>query len=346
MLGSIDIRKGESAYPRPEAILIVPIQYQYQRRFQIMKKLSWLFITLSTLLLLALVAGPPLVAQDDNDPAANKAVLAAFFEAEAARDYGRFDELFVSDFVRHSVATTAVMPGVEVTSLEAYKQFLQATAAMFPDYYNTPQALIADGEYVAFYSIFSGTFVENGNHIEIPIVGYARFAHGKIAELWVEWDNITWNAQMGIASVSDTTTIEQQNAETARQLFTGWVNRTPGLVGEFVRDYALWCPANEACIPMQNSFRQTWVEGLLAAFPDLHVTIKRVVANGDTVFVDLTGRGTFSHVLLDPMSGEMLAATNHQESWSLLWIGTFEDGKVSREQWYWYWHNWPVTPPS
>jgi predicted ester cyclase len=147
----------------------------------------------------------PVVAQDDS-PEANKAILVAFAEAEAARDYDRMDEFFVEDFVRHSAATTAIMPEGQVSSLEEYVQFLRDTAAMFPDYYNTPQMLIAEGDYVAFYLNFSGTFAENGNHIEIPIVGYARFEAGKIAEMWIEWDNVTWNAQMMAAPVETSET--------------------------------------------------------------------------------------------------------------------------------------------
>lgn len=161
-----------------------------------MKKLIWLFTLISGLVLLPLMSTAPLRAQT-NDLAANKALLTAFFEAEAARAYDRLDKLFVKDFVRHSVATTAIMPEVKVTSLDDYKQFLKATAAMFPDYYNTPQMLVAEGNYVAAYSIWSGTYVENGNRIKIPIVGFARCENGKIAEMWWEWDNLTWNTQMG-----------------------------------------------------------------------------------------------------------------------------------------------------
>jgi predicted ester cyclase len=147
------------------------------------------------ILIMLLMFVAPVVAQDDS-PEAHKALLAAFFEAEAARDYDRMDEFFVDDFARHSAATTAVMPEVQVTSRTAYVQFLRETVAMFPDYYNTPQMLIAEGDYVAFYTLFSGTYAENGNPVEAPLAGYVRFEAGKMAEMWIEWDNVTWNAQM------------------------------------------------------------------------------------------------------------------------------------------------------
>jgi predicted ester cyclase len=165
----------------------------------IMKKGSWLFIAVCALLVFAGVIGSPLFAQDANDPEANKGLLLAWWEAEAEHTYDRMDTFFTEDIVRHSAATSAVMPDTVITNLDEYTQFLQGTAAMFPDYRMTPLLLCAEDEYVAFYGMFSGTFAANGNLIEVPMAGFARFEDGKIAELWVEWDNVTWNAQMGEA---------------------------------------------------------------------------------------------------------------------------------------------------
>jgi predicted ester cyclase len=164
-----------------------------------MRKRSWLFIAVGLLLVSARVLGSPLAAQDENDPEANKSLLLAWWEAEAEHTYDRMEEFFTPDIVRHSVATSAIMPDTEITNLEVYTQFLQGTAAMFPDYHMIPLMLCAEGEYVAFYATFVGTFAANGTAIDIPMVGFARFEDGKIAELWVEWDNMTWNAQMGKA---------------------------------------------------------------------------------------------------------------------------------------------------
>jgi len=169
-----------------------------------MKKSNGLLIAISLLLLLSLIASLPAVAQTASNPEANKATLTAFFEAEAARHYELLGGYFTQDFIRHSVATTAIMPEVQVTNLAEYVQFLQATAAMFPDYYNTPQMLIAEGDYVGFYTMFTGTYAENGSRVEIPISGYVRFEGTKIAEMWVEWDNVTWNNQMVPASSQTT----------------------------------------------------------------------------------------------------------------------------------------------
>ncbi len=303
-----------------------------------MKKVSWLLIVISALILLPVRAGSPAAAQDGGDPEANKAVLTAFFEAEAAREYDRMDEFFVEDFVRHSVATTAVMPDVEITTLEQYVQFLQGMAATFPDYYTTPQMLVAEGDYVAFYAIWSGTFAENGHATGGPMVGFVRFEGGKMAEMWVEWDSLTWTRQIG--------TPEQQNASAARRLFEELWNRNTDVVDELYAEGVTWCAANQACTVLTNSFRKDWFETFYAAFPDLDATITQVVASGNTVFVESRGSGTFSTEFSEMLTDKTLLPTNKTEEWSVLWVGTFEDGKVTREQWYWYWRNWPIAPPG
>lgn len=305
-----------------------------------MKRLSWLFFIVCALLLTTAVVDSHLFAQSGNDPESNRALLLAWWDAEAEHTYDRMDTFFTEDIVRHSAATSAIMPDMEITNLEVYTQFLQGTAALFPDYRMIPQLLTAEGDYVAFYATFSGTYAPNGNHIEIPMVGFARFDGGKIAELWVEWDNVTWDSQMG--------TPEQANEAAARRQFEEtWVKRNPDASDEFIAENALWClAATDSCGALSNSARKDWMTDFLAAFPDLNVTLTRVVASGDTVFLEWRGTGTFSGEFPDMMTMEPLSPTNKMEEWSVLWVGTYEGGKVTREQWYWTWYDWPVAPSS
>jgi predicted ester cyclase len=135
---------------------------------------------------------PPVSGEFDLE--ANTALFEAFAEAELTRDYDRFDELFADDFVRHSSAT----PDVQVESREAFKAFLQATAEEFPDYTNTAQMIVAEGDLVALYTNMSGTFAPTGQEVEFPHIDFFRIEGGKIAELWVEWDNLSLMTQMGV----------------------------------------------------------------------------------------------------------------------------------------------------
>jgi predicted ester cyclase len=153
-------------------------------------------ILLLSLMLLTLIIRVPATAQDNTSPEENKALLRLWFDIEAGRYYDRIDEFFTSDLVRHSTATEAVMPDVRIESRDAYLQFWKNNVAMFPDYYVSPLLLSAEGDLAAFYATFNGTYSENGNHVSIPMLGFVHFEGGLIDELWVEWDNLTWNTQM------------------------------------------------------------------------------------------------------------------------------------------------------
>lgn len=167
-------------------------------------KWRWGFSILMVLLSV-LSIGPSVFAQNVNQEEANKALLLEWWEVEAAKDYYRMAEFFVEDVVRHSAATSAVMPpGFEINDLTTYQEFLRQTARMLPDYYMTPITLVAEGDLVSFYATFNGVFVESGNRISLPMMGIIRFEDGLMAELWVEWDNVSWNAQMTAPSAETT----------------------------------------------------------------------------------------------------------------------------------------------
>ena len=42
-----------------------------------------------------------------------------------------------------------------------------------------------------------GPFPPSGLELEIPFIGLLRIEDGKIAEIWVEWDNLNALAQLG-----------------------------------------------------------------------------------------------------------------------------------------------------
>jgi predicted ester cyclase len=42
-----------------------------------------------------------------------------------------------------------------------------------------------------------GPFPPSGERFEIPYIGILRFADGIIAEIWVEWDNLSALTQLG-----------------------------------------------------------------------------------------------------------------------------------------------------
>lgn len=132
---------------------------------------------------------------------ANKALVRAFSEAENARDYEALDELMSEGFVRHSSAT----PGAEVASREAFKSYLAANAAAFPDYTTSIEMMVAEGDKVAVYATFRGTMEgpmgdipATGNAVEAPFLAIFRIEDGRITESRVEWDNVYFLSQLGL----------------------------------------------------------------------------------------------------------------------------------------------------
>lgn len=147
---------------------------------------------------------------------------------------------------------------------------------------------------------------------------------------------------------TDVAMIEAQNAELVRHFVEQhFIERNADVLEETYLENAVWCAgaALSECTPLSNAVRRQWTEQLFEAFPDLDISIEQVVADGNTVFIEMVASGTFSQSILESMTGTTIAPTNRVETWSWLMIDTVEDGLVIEERWYWLFYGWPVTPP-
>ncbi|MGD2154477.1 MAG: ester cyclase [Gemmatimonadales bacterium] len=145
---------------------------------------------------LALAAGctPP----PDATLEANKELFRQYVEAYNNTEIGRLDELMTPDFVRHSQAAT------EVNSLEEFKESLRQGHEAFPDEHMEVHMLLAEGDKVAGYMTWTGTqqgawgpFPATGRQAELKFIYLFRVEEGKLAEMWVEWDNVGFLTQLG-----------------------------------------------------------------------------------------------------------------------------------------------------
>ena len=132
---------------------------------------------------------------------ANKDLVRSFVSTVNNRTYDVFDDIVRSDFVRHCQAT----PQVNVRSLEEFKAFVLQDLETFPDGRVEMTQLIAEGDRVAYYGTYRGTqkgpmgpFAATGNEVELDMAGVFRIEDGKIAELWITWDNLAVFSQLGI----------------------------------------------------------------------------------------------------------------------------------------------------
>jgi predicted ester cyclase len=130
-------------------------------------------------------------------------IVRGMTEAINARELDRLQEFVADDMVRHSDAT----PGVVVSSLAEFRAFLESDFASVPDSIQTIEVLFGNGEYVGVRARYRGTqqgpmgpFPGTGKPVDIAFNGLLRIEDGKIAEIWVEWDNL--GALMSLGHIS------------------------------------------------------------------------------------------------------------------------------------------------
>ena len=149
--------------------------------------------------LLALVSGCE--AAPDAQLQTKKNLIRRFTDLTNAADWDGLAEVVAVNFTRHSAAT----PGPPVTSREQFVALQKGFLRTFPDQHVTIQQLVAEGDRVAILATYSGTqtgplaqYPATGKRVESPFIGIFRIESGRIAELWVEWDNLAMLTQLGL----------------------------------------------------------------------------------------------------------------------------------------------------
>lgn len=109
------------------------------------------------------------------------------------------DELFATNYVLH-----APPPGV-TPDREGYKQFVRMHHVVFPDFRNTVEDVIAEGDKVALRWTWSGThkgeymgIASTGKQVTVAGISILRIEGGKIVEEWDEVDMLGLMQQLGV----------------------------------------------------------------------------------------------------------------------------------------------------
>ena len=132
---------------------------------------------------------------------ANKELINRFTQEINAGNWDALDELLTEDFKRHCQAT----PDVVINSREEFKKLQESFISSMPDQKITTEMLIAEEDLVAVYATYSGTmtgpmgdFPPTGKSTASKFMTFFRIEEGRIAELWVEWDNVNMLTQLGL----------------------------------------------------------------------------------------------------------------------------------------------------
>ena len=130
----------------------------------------------------------------------NKAAVTAFVQAISEQEWATLDALVADDVVRRS--RTYGQP--ELRGRSQLVEFLKNESITFPDAHQKILYLVAEEDRVAAALRFTGTqkgpmgpFPASGRRIEANFLAMFRLKDGRIAEVWVEWDNLSALLQLG-----------------------------------------------------------------------------------------------------------------------------------------------------
>ena len=133
----------------------------------------------------------------------NKAIIRRLIEAENKHNVALLDEFIAPDFV------DAPNTPFEMRGLESYKQFETNVIKGFPDFQETIEDIIAEGDKVWVYFRFTGTHTGEWNLFGIPLaptgkkitwtgVNIWRIVEGKVVERKSVRDILDFLRQLGI----------------------------------------------------------------------------------------------------------------------------------------------------
>ena len=122
------------------------------------------------------------------------------------------------------------------------------------------------------------------------------------------------------------------NADLARRLHEAWNERSFDEMAEATAPDATITIVGSGDtfegIEGSRAYNTMWADG----FPDGTVTVDRVIASGDYVVVEFTGRGTHTGTLRTSMGD--IPATGRSMTLQLCDVMEFEDGKVRSQKTY------------
>jgi steroid delta-isomerase-like uncharacterized protein len=260
-----------------------------------------------------------------------RALVSQFVEAANSHDFDRVEALLAPDFARHSQAT----PDVQVRSSAEMRRFLEANAETFPDERVTIERMTVEGDTVAFRGTYAGTqrgtmgpFPSTNRAIEVDVSGTFRIEGGRIAELWILWDNLALLGQLGLWPPAETAAAGAEAAEheaLARVWFEQVINRRnlDAIDAHYAEDYVHHGPEGAEIHGIEAA--RAFAAAVLAASADRVAVVEQQVVEGDLVVTRFTSRGTHTGTFrgMEPTGKEWITEG--------ICISRIEGGKIAED---------------
>ena len=246
-------------------------------------------------------------------------------------------EFMSSSSVFHGDSFVGELPGVE-----GYTAFATTTHTALPDVHFTIEDIIAEQDMVAIRLTYTGT--NTGPFLMIPATGVSmearamvayRFSDGKIQEGWINVDGLNMLTQLGLIPpmgppnytwgtpstvTGDPGTPEENTINASREPLEVWNEANLEVIEEIIsEDYV--GQYDMSPVNGREAYKQ-YLSGLFTAFPDVHITVEKVFAEGDLVAFVATATGTH----LGPF-GPAPATGNSMKVQALV-IRRMADGKI------------------
>jgi len=129
----------------------------------------------------------------------NKAIIRRGFEAWNAADMDLFDEMWAADYVHHDPSAP------DVRGLEDYKRYVAYVHSRYPGLRLHIEDILAEGDKVAARytwritdSVGKQDRPPTGRQVAVTGTAIYRLAGGRIAEIWVNWDELGYYRQLGV----------------------------------------------------------------------------------------------------------------------------------------------------
>ena len=130
----------------------------------------------------------------------NKAIVRRFIEAYNKHDLSSIEDFVAPDFVDHT----------HKVGREGLKQLFAMAFKAFPDWHETIEDIIAEGDKVWVRAKSTGThtgefmgIAPTGKKLTTEMVDIYRIVNGKIVEYWEVRDGLDYNKQLGIIEYTE-----------------------------------------------------------------------------------------------------------------------------------------------
>ena len=261
----------------------------------------------------------------------NKAVVLRMVDIVNAQELDKLDELFDPSFVEHN-ALGPMPPGVEGVRLTEGRYH-----EAMPDIHFDITDVLAEGDRVMARGVITGTHMGDlfgvkalGKKITWTGIEICTLKNGKITERWLNADTLSMLQQMqGTAVPSQAepqkeksmTTTEEKNKDLYRYFIEEFWNKKRLEVADELFASDATCPSAPALPPGPTGLKIVG-QMIFNAFPDFHMTIEDLLAEGDRVSARFNEEGTHR--------GEIFGVSPSYKhaKWSEVGILEVKNGKV------------------